>query len=453
MHINKVISYNSAWQILKEKDDAYNEIFEAVSRINKELLQNPNYSRPPYRTDNENVVEITPFSFHRCWETLMEELGWGSYRMISDTPGGINIYVRNLKHRVATKMMASDRMMMFPNWLLVETPKVVNTEYCDLYILIVPMDSEKDIYEDPRRMRPHFYFEKCLAQLTDLLPLNQSEPFLVLGISSQATPLDIIEFEPNDSPNVIERVLEFPKEHYQAGIGILSYFGEIIKQKYPDIDVKVRIEQDGSIVRLIIDTPDGARDIIEKTLEDYALVVTNQSPPETLLEDKLQIHALSNKLSLAELEVRQTRDLMQISESHYHSRIHTLEDEVRFLKEQVGRQMHHMNRSQDLLFRQTEKEEKVMLAQIESSSRTVEELIQDAWNSAELRNALTQINRVLTDGATDNDEPATKEALITVRDVSSDVFEDLSEALKNTMYGVSGNIVFQWLQQIANLIA
>ncbi|APD97673.1 hypothetical protein BM525_08650 [Alteromonas mediterranea] len=82
MHINKVISYNSAWQILKKKDDAYNEIFEAVSRINKELLQNPNYSRPPYRTDN--VIEITPFSFHRCWETLMEELGWGSYKIKQD---------------------------------------------------------------------------------------------------------------------------------------------------------------------------------------------------------------------------------------------------------------------------------------------------------------------------------------------------------------------------------
>lgn len=451
MFINKVISYNSGWETFAGRISAHDEIVDAISRIDKDLLLDPEYTRPPYIHKNRKQ-EITPFSFHRCWEKLMEELGWGSYRMRSDTPGGINVYVRNLKHRVASKMMATDRMMMFPNWVLVEIPRIINADLCDISVLVVPMESERVIYDDPRRMVPHFTFERSLAQLNDLLPLNQSDPFVIIGISSEQSAIEVTEFVPHDSSNTIERVLEFPKEHYQAGIGILSYFGEIIKQKYPNIDAKVRIEQDGNIVRMTINTPDGTKETIEKTLEEYTLVVTNNAPPESLLEDKLQIHALKNKLSIAELEVRQARDLLQISEMHHSSRVRTLEEDVGFLRQQIGGQMRHIETSQALLAQQSMKEERLILAQIDNSKRTVEDLVQDAWNSAELRNAIQNINTILKKGATDEDEREAKNALKTIRDTAPDTFEDLAEAVKNTMYGVSGNIVFQWLQQVANIL-
>lgn len=452
MFINKVLSYNSGWDNLVKSVPAHGEIVDAISKINKELLLDTEYVRPLYSV-NEKNLEITPFSFHRCWEKLMEELGWGSYRMKSDTPGGINIYVRNSKYRVSSKIMATDRMMMFPNWVLVEIPRVANANLCDLSVLVVPMDSEREIYSDPRRMGPHFTFERSYAQLNDLLPLSQKEPFVVLGISSEQAEIEIIELAPHNSVNTIERVLEFPKEHYQAGIGILSYFGEIIKQKYPNVDAKVRIEQDGSIVRMTINAPDGSKETIEKTLEEYARVVTNNAAPESLLEDKLQIHALKNKLLIAELEVRQARDLLQISEVHYGGRIRSLEEEVGFLRQQIGGQMRSLENSQNLLARQTIKEERLLLAQIDNSKRTVDDLVQDAWNSAELRSAIQNINVILQKGATAEDEKDAKISLRTIRDADPNAFEDLAEAINNTMYGVSGNIVFQWLQHVAHALS
>lgn len=452
MHINKVISFNSSWGLLKDKSSAYEDICQAISRLDKDSLSNPDISSPSYRIKEEGKLEISPMSFNRAWETFMEDLGWDSYRMRSETPGGINLYIRHFKNGVATKIMATDRMLMFPNWVLVEAPKVVGTEFCELSVLIVPMESVSELYDDERRMRSSFFFEKSLAQLTDLLPLNQKEPFLVIGISNEELPIEVIEFFPNESENLIERVLEFPKEHYQAGVGILSYFGEIIKQKYPDIDAKVRIEQDGGIVRMIVDTPDGSREIIEKTLDDYALVVRNKAAPESLLEDKLHIHALTNKLSIAELEVKQTRDLLQISNNYASDKIKSLEEDVGFLRTHVGQQIHHMNTSQSLIHHQSQKEEKLLLAQIDNSQRTIDDLIQESWNKTELKNALEKINEIVTRETQPEDEAETKNALVAVRDTSPEALEDLSDALKNTMYGVSGNIVFQWLQQISCLI-
>ena len=450
MFISKVISFNSSWELLKSKVDAFDDIQTTISFLNETTLRDPEIVKP---LNSETRPPITPLSLVRAWDTLMKKSEWGSYRVHSDIPGGINVYLRNLKDGVATKFLTTDRMLSFPNWVLVESQRSVNTEYCDVSVLVVPMESEKSIYDDPRRMGPHFFFERALAQLKDLLPLSQNEPFLVIGISSDQQPLEVIEFFSGDDENQIHRVLEFPKEHYQAGVGILSYFGEIIKKKYPDIDAKVRIEQDGNIVRMIVNTPDGVKDIIEKTLDDYALVITNQASPESLLDDKLAIHALTNKLSLAELEVKQTRDLIQISEKYADDKIRSLEDDVKFLRQHVGQQIHHMHGSQELISYQSKKEEKLLLTHLNNSQRTISDLIKDSSNRTELKDALIGVNRIIDNFDQYRDEEKAKEMLTVIRDTSPETFDDLSEALKGTMYGVSGNIVFQWLQGVASLVA
>lgn len=452
MFINKVISFNSAWNILLNKDKAYDDICTAISKIDSESLSDPEISSPSHRIEQRDRIEINPYNFSRCWEHMVENLGWSSYRMRSETPGGINLYIRHFKDGVAIKMMASDRVLAFPNWVLVETPRIVTSEFCDLSVLIVPMESSKSMYQDPRRMAPHFYFERAQAQLSDLLPLNQKTPFIVIGISQEQEELEIIELSSETTENSIERVLEFPTEHYQAGVGILSYFGEIIKQKYPDIEAKVRIEQDGNVVRMIVDSPCGAKEIIEKTLDDYALVVTKKSEPESLLEDQLQIQRLTNKLDMAELEIKQTTSLLLISEKYADKKIKSLEDDVDFLRTQIGSQMHHMNASQNILLHQSKKEEKLLLTQLDHNKRTLEELIEDSRTRTELHLALKKISEIVEKGATEDNEAETKHALELVRDTSIDTFDDLSEALKNTMYGVSGNIVFQWLQHVGSII-
>jgi hypothetical protein len=73
--------------------------------------------------------------------------------------------------------------------------------------------------------------------------------------------------------NNIIRSIEFPPEYHQAGLTILNYFGTLINQRYPEIPVTVRIEQEGLKVRLTIQTPGGHREIVEQTLQAYGLVV------------------------------------------------------------------------------------------------------------------------------------------------------------------------------------
>jgi len=212
----------------------------------------------------------------------------------------------------------------------------------------------------------------------------------------------------------------------------------------------LRIEQDGNIVRLHIQTEDGSKEIIEKTLEEYALVVTDKASPEILFEDKLQIMALNNKLEMAKMEVRQTRDMLMLTESSYSGRVNTLEEEVKFLRDQVGNQMLLVHDSHKIIEKQLDKEERLLITQIDYTNILVKDLIDEAACSKELVIALTTINEKLETGIVIQDEEEVKKAIVTVRDGSTDIYNELENALKNTMYGVSGNVVYQWLLQVSS---
>jgi HSP20 family molecular chaperone IbpA len=87
----------------------------------------------------------------------------------------------------------------------------------------------------------------------------------------------------NNDVSKVERSIEFPPEYWEAGTSILSYFSRILGVKYPSQKIKVRIEQEGLMLRMIIDTPTGEKEKIEKTLEEYGLVVTGKILPESFL--------------------------------------------------------------------------------------------------------------------------------------------------------------------------
>ena len=240
--------------------------------------------------------------------------------------------------------------------------------------------------------------------------------------------------------NLIEKCIEFSPEHYQAGMGILSYFGEIIKTKHPDIQANVKIEQDGNFVRLHIETEDGAKEIIEKTLEDYTLVVSNQAPVETLLDNKLEIMALQNKLEIASMEVRQTRDMLVLSRDTSNLRVLSLEDEVQHLRSHIGSQLSLVRQSNGIIEMHAETNNKMVIGLVDSSQNFIQDLITRTSNNPEVREALNLINDKLESGIAENDESEIKAAIEIVNENSSTIFEGLEAALKNTAYGVSGNI-------------
>ena len=136
------------------------------------------------------------------------------------------------------------------------------------------------------------------------------------------------EEEGKDNVSRVERSIEFPPEYWEAGTSILSYFSRVLSVKYPNKKIKVRIEQEGLMLRMVIDTPTGEREEIEKTLEEYGLVVTGKMPPESFLSDPFEAMALKNKLEIADLELRQTRKLLDFTRDNSQQRIESLEVQV-----------------------------------------------------------------------------------------------------------------------------
>jgi hypothetical protein len=75
MFIHKVISFNSAWNILLNKDKAYDDICTAISKIDSESLSDPEICSQPHRNEQRERIEINPYNFSRCWERMVENLG------------------------------------------------------------------------------------------------------------------------------------------------------------------------------------------------------------------------------------------------------------------------------------------------------------------------------------------------------------------------------------------
>lgn len=126
----------------------------------------------------------------------------------------------------------------------------------------------------------------------------------------------------NENNNSIIRSIEFAPEHLQAGLGILNYFSKILQDKYPDKSPKIKIEQEGLKVRMVIEPEEGDNEIIEKTLELYESVIRGEISPKELLNSDLQILDLRNELRIAQMRIESTKELIQ----HKENEINNLKD-------------------------------------------------------------------------------------------------------------------------------
>lgn len=140
----------------------------------------------------------------------------------------------------------------------------------------------------------------------------------------------------NEGRSVIVKAIEFPPEYFQAGISILSYFGTILHDKYPEKSAKIRIEQDNFKVTLIVSTGEGDLEVIEATFADFGKVISGRMSPEQFLSDPLHVLALKNKLELAQQELRLTRDLLNYVKQDKEERIKNLENYVNKFYSLVG---------------------------------------------------------------------------------------------------------------------
>ena len=449
MFINRVINFQEGWEFLSaSKSKQFQEIIDSIRRLDKNTILD--YRR--HRPYSDEPSRITPITLSNYWRSLVEDAGWRHVRADKDLDKRHRLYLRNCKDGVSVRILAGDRVML-PNWVFVETQKAYEIGACEVSVLLVPMESINEIYT--KNVGPRFYFEDVEFQINELSPIKTSAPFVIIGFSEFESPIevtDVLSEEAVNQINTIDKCIEFSPEQYQAGMGILSYFGEIIKTKHPDVQAKVKIEQDGNVVRLHIETEEGTKEIIEKTLEEYTRVVSNQEPMETLFENKLHIIALQNKLEMANMEVRQTREILELTKEASSTRLLSLEEEVKHLRSHIGSQMSLASENTKIIKSQAAANNKATLELINSSSLLVKDLLADKLLNLKVLESLELIDKKLENGVSQDDEPELKDALRVINSESPDIIDELGIALKNTAYGVSGNTVYQWLVSISNIL-
>lgn len=235
-----------------------------------------------------------------------------------------------------------------------------------------------------------------------------------------------LDLNPNGGLENIVREISFSPEYHQAGISILSYFSEIIKDRYPDIEVSISIKQSGSIVTMIITFPDGSREEISKILHQYGLVITGQASPAEVASSELKAMALQQKLELARLEVKQVRDLLDMERRYSERFIGSLQSDVAMLKEMLGRELSANNDLSAKL---------LMLASDLSSNNASHQVI--------------HLMKTLGEAFSADDKSRGRVILNDVKDLEPDFFEKMHAfLLSSTASGIVGNVATDWLKVV-----
>jgi uncharacterized protein YjbI with pentapeptide repeats len=112
----------------------------------------------------------------------------------------------------------------------------------------------------------------------------------------------------------IERSLVLPTVYQQAGLSLLTSVSTVLHQQHPDIPVHCRLAHSGPMIRLLVDTPRGARETVEQTLQACGGVLAEHQPPTAGLVDPVQAYHLRQHLEGASTALRLTYDVSLRSE-------------------------------------------------------------------------------------------------------------------------------------------
>lgn len=237
---------------------------------------------------------------------------------------------------------------------------------------------------------------------------------------------ELLSIKLSRSSEKIIRSINFPPELKQACIGILSYFSHVLSVKYPEKDVGVKIEQIGNRVVLIVDTPEGEKERIEKDLRDYGLVVIGELAPDQFLTDSFEVLRLKQKLEIVALELRQTKELLYSERGHFNSRIESLEEEARNLWKLLDAHQDDKNELISIL-------KNLYLYANESSRKNLDTLI-----------------AVVERESIERDKKEIKEIVESIKANDKSLWEHFEELIiKGAIQGTAGNVLYAFLQSIA----
>jgi CheY-like chemotaxis protein len=225
----------------------------------------------------------------------------------------------------------------------------------------------------------------------------------------------------------IKRLIEFPPEYHQAGLSILNYFGSIVQQKYPEKKVGIKIQQEGLRVIMIIESPEGDKDIIERTLDEYGLVICGKMEPRHFLKDPNHLLALKHKLELANMEIRHTKELMYSERSQFGKRVKALESEVERLYTLIGDSL--------------------------QSNHSFRKIINESFQASQsiTKTALKLLERRLLNGLKESDKADIIEAFKKIKKNDPGIFEQLFDLIiKGSISGAAGSFLYKWITIVSS---
>jgi hypothetical protein len=226
-------------------------------------------------------------------------------------------------------------------------------------------------------------------------------------------------------------IIEFPPELYQSGMSILGYFGTILRKKYPDKSIKVRIEQNELEVKMIIESPEGDKEEVEKTLYQYGQVIKGQLAPNDFYDNRLDVIELKQQLEIAKLQLETQKDLFYLKEEE----IRRTTERIRFLEEQFEKLQGLLGNTLFYSANQSENWAK-LIGQVRGQNNVI------------IEQALCILRNIVEKGITPFDEKPVKEALEIIKKDRPEMFKHVIDLLKGSVSGVAGNILYYWILPI-----
>lgn len=308
MQIVQVVSYLGAWARMKKAHQhELDEIIDAAT----------NYYSGKVKLEEGDERE-RPGGTRALWEKALYDFSWVINDQTYFSPAGRRVHLGSLgptKNGISVQINFGNPSL-FHRWLFSQGSLAVRYAGVKIPVLIAP--TREFERRDGTRISQLSHFEYLRDQLETLAPLSSTFPFLILGVTDQRSLLNVEVFEISSDPNittervVVDRCIEFPPEYHQAGLGILNYFGVFLRENYPERDAKVRIEQHGLSVRMIVETSDGDKEVVEKALHDYELVMSGKVKPEAISQNDKVVLDLKNELRITQFRLESQQDIIEV---------------------------------------------------------------------------------------------------------------------------------------------
>lgn len=460
MYPIRVLSFNNGWKNLTEqKPEEWKNIQEALLEFDFNMRAQIAALR---KMSTSLTASLAVHLLSSVWDLCIRKQGWSDIQRIYKYQKDESLILKNVKNNTSARTIGANVFGAddLSKNLFIDGPRASLLGLCDLHILLLPVDSIRDIFleESPDDFNPaQFAAESYFrAQLQDN-PQNNIDIACVLIFYSQY-PEDILVDEvltSNSEIKSVERILEFPPEFYQAGVSALSYFGQVLRQKYPDITANVRIEQLPESVRMHILLPSGETKVVERALEKYMMVVKGDAEASDLLEDRFHIASLENKIDSLKAEANSNFRLYQLAIDNNKAQERTYESVINQFKillsgydDKYSKQGAHIEQLTSLLEKKEENHTQLQLAYVGYSKNIFDSIVESSTYSEKIILAIRSLEQSIMFSANANQSEIV-DAITSIKYKQPTLLSSLLKLAENAGYGVAGNIGFELLKQAA----